>query len=1155
MDNKEWLKQFLFTHTRNTQPDGRPLYAYKCTETKYDELKALVSSVIKSFNRSHRYPDKFAPIFCLYAAEAFCREHIQGVWAWDTIFKPLDVQEPDYSYIQDWVEQGLHWWGRSIITQNHRRLFLNTVACEGGLPLKLLQKDTARINQFFRSVLEDYHRQNYGGIETAEKLGKLNAFRLPAGLQQDIVFHLTGELISKVVELQILIDDTQNPISALDRKLPDWRRQLPLRLEEETAAALFKGLIKRSKELVLDKNARLRWQGTLKNNEGHWQLEKQLYIPDNVGEEQLCRWIGENKVLPSRLRIILKLPTGSEIIAWLTSFHGASGNKRYRREWLRKNGVKLVNDEVMREHDIILHDGQTEYRLTVENGEPWGESPWLFTEKDTKDEFDFLGEGSRQTRLEKGWVLAPSSQKYETKDNGNCRVIGNSSLNRILYELSGTVDFLSSENERYRISCHADKDSTETYSIVGKVLLEALNSYPVYVGLPQININNTEKSRGHYRTQWRSLHCQEKNWNSATNDDCVGPVWIRLVDTINGIEVFRRKIYVLPRSFKLERIINEGGTPGKYCCYGLGNAKVTTENGETITEIEHADGIEVSCPSIKNTSLPQLLVKLYWPTHGQLTITLPYPQRGAMLQLAGKTLQYDDYVSVDRIGGLRLLLQDPIGSESYWIEAELIMANHSSQQFSRLRFRDRLPTLISGLIDTNLLVWQERIASLLNSGRNLDDIVRLEITSTKGECLTRLQITRFDCLLNANYPAGHIHLPAENLSKLGEDWQQRVKLEMFPLWSPSAQPIQLEVNPELIACWNVPADLMPGPWWIIGRDGDWARFRPILWSLQGNNYTDIRAQPTSSLAEAIREPDHDRRETLLGKLLGELGTKPEHPDWFLLFDLIRLTREFPTSSLDVLVRLVSYPQTLALALLKADDESFNCVWSLAEQLPFSWALLPIQCWKEAAALYFQSLQNALGEMDANGELLFSIFQQFRNRASSRRPYWAVLCDWLQQQIFLERPLNNTLIRVMRRCPSFIDQQIDEVEKELQGRHDAEEQWPQSKEVMEKVNQGLVDQFFLFPHLSAVYRPVRCAPFLVAKLSVKGLHSPKNLEPNMKGSEWVDLNEKQSYVITDRLIYELRLIRAFDPQWFDTVYALALTFELSRLPQQVSQEMA
>ena len=152
---------------------------------------------------------------------------------------------------------------------------------------------TAAINQFFRAVLENYHAQGCGGLEMAETLSCLQAHRLPLSLRQSVVFHLGGELIAAVVELQHEIGSVQNPIAALDEKIPDWRNRLPLRLEEQTAETLFKGLVKRSAELVRAANARLRWRGKLQETATGWRIEKSLELPEKISGEQLCQWLGQ----------------------------------------------------------------------------------------------------------------------------------------------------------------------------------------------------------------------------------------------------------------------------------------------------------------------------------------------------------------------------------------------------------------------------------------------------------------------------------------------------------------------------------------------------------------------------------------------------------------------------------------------------------------------------------------------------------------------------------------------------------------------------------------------------------------------------------------------------------------------------------------------
>ncbi len=220
----------------------------------------------------------------------------------------------------------------------------------------------------------------------------------------------------------------------------------------------------------------------------------------------------------------------------------------------------------------------------------------------------------------------------------------------------------------------------------------------------------------------------------------------------------------------------------------------------------------------------------------------------------------------------------------------------------------------------------------------------------------------------------------------------------------------------------------------------------------------------------------------------------------------------------MLQRLPAHPRTLMLALMKADDETFDPIWALSRHMPFLWMLFSIHDWREAAAAYFGGLQAALAEIDEGEEIVFGLFQQFRERTAARRIYWRSLCDWLQERLFPDRPPPNGELNIARCCPAFLEQQIESLEQALQGRHDAEEKWPEHFKIIGYLS--AIDSKHRYLHLNPAYRPVRCGPFVAAHLSLN------RVAP------------------TESLIYELRLLRAFDREWFDHVYAIALTLGLA-----------
>ncbi|TVR61726.1 MAG: hypothetical protein EA420_11240 [Candidatus Competibacteraceae bacterium] len=1064
---------------------------------------------------------RFAPIFCLYAAETFRREHAEGPWAWETIFRPLGLETPPQQQIAEWVVKGLKWWGCSLLRgKDGSRRFLVTIACEGGLPLRLLQRENAYLTQFFRNLLDNYYRAGQGGITVAETIARQQAHRLPRSLRHEPVFHLAATLIAKIGELQSRIGESTDPIATLDQKVPDWRRDLPLRLEDQVAETLLTGLVRRLGELNRESSARLRWRGRLRETTTGWRVESYLELPERPTGEQIAEWTGFSAADRPRWHLLLRTPAGTEVMAWLTRVQGEGKSAVYRREWLRHDGVVLTGAAVGQPHRLILHDGQQEYRLMVRDSEPWGDSPWVFVERGTGGEREWLTEGSARTRLEQAWVLA-APELIPREVAGVCEDLGTiAELNRVVYRVSGEIELLTLQQDRYRIVCRAESESEETFVVIGHEVAPALQQRLLYCGLPQIQTLDREGRRQPTagRIQWRPVG-DSAPWREI-HEAGHGQIWLRLIDAI-GAERCRRKVDVAPRNFCIETDIGTGNQAGVVRLTELAGAEVRigpdSPSGVSVSLAE--DRARIVCPSLPGVLPPPLTLLLNWLESQPIALVLPYPQRGAFFQLAGQPLPNDDWIPMDRLGGLRLFVQDPASSCQFWLEGELIArGNESTGQF-RQRFHERLPPLEQERLEASLLPWQDRIVSLLASSRDLDAQVRLIVETTQGERLARIRVSRFDVVIEPNRAAGLVCIPEESLARLGPAWKTRVQLQMIRLWAPADPPVVPQASPNQTACWEVPPDLDPGPWWVVGRDGDWTRFRPLLWVVTTND------TPTEDeygvLAGAIRESDPEQRDQRLNAVLEALGQNPDHPDWLLLFDYVRLASEFPPSSLDMLRRLPTHPRTLALAVFKADDETFDPVWSLSRQMPFLWILLAVNDWREAATAYFGGLQATLAEMEGGAEMVFGWFQNFRKRATNRRAYWRPLCDWLQELLFPEQPLKGSELSMARCYPSCLEQQIVLMEQELQGRHVSGEKWPESFEIMSR-QQDIAPEY-RYVHLDPFYQPVRCAPFVTAHLSLNGI-AP-----------------------SERLIYELRLLRAFDREWFDSVYAIALTLGLAQRP--------
>lgn len=1116
----DWLTNFLFSHTRKTQPDGRALYAYRCSEKKYFELIDLVKQAIKLNARNPYCSLKLPALFCLYASETFRLQHIDGIWTWDTIFNHLDIPTPPHTKISLWVEEGMRWWHRPVIRrQSGDRQFLVTIACEGGLPLNLLKNQTS-INQFFRVVLEKYHLRRLYGDEYAEQIASEQAMLLPISLRQDVVFRLTGRLIAEIVELQKQVNDAANPVEALNTSNPAWRKRLPLRLEDETAEVLLNGLVQQS--IKLSQDTRIRWRGWLRTSADSWQVEKTLHVPEYLSATQTLSWMGQQQLTIPRLRMMLHTPSRNDAVALLTLNQQEENNQTfaYRREWLHRSGVKCSGSSVSSPHQIYITSSEINQPLPIHNGEPWGELPWVFVETNNPKEWEWLTEGSACTRSEVALVLVRDGFTPTIANQGEYEMLGViSTLERILYRIKGEITFSSPVGDSYRIRCRADRDSDESFDLVGDMVNDVLNERPIFRGLPSIMISTTsgQRHRAIGKVQWRPLH-EQGVWRD-NEAGCRGRVWLRLMEADLNAERFRCQIDIVPKSFRIERTVGTSTRPGEYRLKGMSNASLSSCRDQAVEIQAGWDESKIGCPPLQNTAPEALRLLMYWSSIEQLELVLPYPQRGAIFQLAGKTLEHSSVVPLGRIGGLHLFLQDQSDNSRFVLDVQL--------QDSTLGFRQSLPTLKDGRLGFALEVERDRITSLLASTDKQDASVEIKVFCGQ-EYLAAVSVARFDVAMQPYYTKNCVSIGEKSLPRLGDAWDTRIQTEMIPLWNPMVEPITLMKSEKLQDTWEIPSNLENGPWWVIGRDGAWARFRPLLWSVRNDSINSIEGSYVGtnlSLKSAILEPEEGQRKSQLTELMVVLGKSPEHPDWPLIFDYIRLTHEFPPSALDILKALVAHPPALALALLKADDNTFDQLWLLSEQMPFSWSLIAVTVWGDAAQLYYGSLREALASVESAENIVWSTFKAFRERTTNRRESWKPLCDWIQEQLFLNKPTEGgSLLRLARMANgSYLKTLIPQSEQELQGRHAADEKWPESYELKRYFKS--IENQYRYEKYANQFRPVRCAPFVAAHLSLQGIQ-PSPL-----------------------LVYELRLIRAFDSKWFFEIYGIALALGLAAMPKE------
>jgi len=996
------------------------------------------------------------------------------------------------------------------------REFLVTLGCEGGLPLRLLRKENAHLSRYFRELLTAYHRERHTpGWDATDVARRVAARYLPASLRHDIVFKLSGDLIHSVVKLQAQVAETANPITFLDRAQPQWRDDLPLPVEDATVEALLRNLVGQARNLAQTERQRWRWRCYLAQRGESWSIEQQLELPNTVTGTSLQAWSHWNDP-PARLRVLLQTAEGIDAIALLTRLQGTGGQATYRCEGLRRGGVRLLGSTATAGARLLLSNGNEEVELPTLGGQELGPLPWVFVKRDAQ--WEWCGEGSVRSRDASVRMLVLDEGRCITID-GTCESVGSATdLQRSLYQITGTVEWQHPELGTCQIRCASQDASEESFLVDGKLLSSVLNLRQPFLGLPSLYAIGRDEMRRRINgamLEWHPLDAPESAWRTDAAT-CAGRVWVRYRDA-SGTLRFRRQVEVLPATARIEmaQIGASAEEAGIIRLTGLPAVRVTIPEvaGCHFQSRPVDSGVEVNCFAQGGLPVTQFSVDLRWPNGRSLTLILPFPRQGAAFIRGGQVLPPRERVALGRLAALQAVIHTPTGGGRFRLEGRVNTRTSGSE---RQELRESLHTAPNESLRFALHRLQERLASMLAMTGDLDAVVTLEIVDWEGHALAHLEVAQFDVALEPDWVKGRVVLPPITLGRLNDGWEERITVKILPLWDPSTEPINLGRDEADIA-WRVPDGLAPGPWWVLGDDSDWARFRPLLWVVQGEKTITIG----SELMQAIHEPVHETRHAMVQALISALAANAEHPDWPRLFDSLRLTRTYPASAFDLFRHLVNSPEAMILALLQSADEEFDMVWSLAEQLPFSWYLVPVTGWLVAAERHFDALRVGLADYDPDGSMLWGMFREFRQRVTSRQPFFKSVCDWIGERLFHDRRMENSELAIVRYQESMITVLIQEQEQALQARHDAAERYPVGPRVMEWVRQPNFPALFRYDRLAQPFRPVRCAPFVAAQIS---LHSQDRSE---------------------ELLFELRQLRDFDPEWFDHAFAFALCLGLAR----------
>ena len=1143
-DPVAWINGF-FTRRSLNRPDARPLYSYRCSDDEFEEMGDILRSRAKQpIGRVG------AALFCLYAAEWWRRNHRGGSWKWAGILDDTGRTSISFPQLYKIVENGLRYWQREILRVGSNRGFLVTLACEGGLPLHLVNNEGTALRRYLLGVLEDFQLFRSSGYKPEDIASGASAL-LPFSLQQDVVYRLSGQLIDEIWKLQPIVGNSHSPVRDLDRTDPNWREQLPLIVPDNVADTLLNPLIKEAVELARGGVSGLRMHRSLRVQGENWTLHAEVVVPASVSDQQLVKLFGDEAAnLLGRFELYLKGKNDNRSPLAIATQTDHGDQKKYRFEPFEvTRHFKGEECCVSKSLHVITRSVSIGPR-PLPGGYSLTDLPWVFVDKSGEHrELRFLGQGSITTRHSEAFVAVPWDTEPENSEGCDCELVAEiQDIERAVFRVRGSATFRDSGGSVCRIRTASEAEASPEYQLNGEVLSGVTGNELVYRGYPTLHEIGTEGQVNRIapeRIEWCIPGKQPSIWRPLS-PECYGEVTLRFVD--NSMLRYRDHVMIVPKEAEIQLQPSPDFKRGQIDLVGFEDVEVgwkSIPGDEIRLEKIAINGLTRLVCEASSEPPAEISLHLTWPGGRKLAFDLPYPSSGGrFISSSGRVFPDEETVPLDRLSGIIATGTTTDEQCQYFVSGTLLRAQDISPT-QRFEVREPLTKVIDGRFELDLCSLQEPLRNLFALSRDLDVRVRLVIEASGSllGSLRRLIVSRFDLSLMPDRRNDEVRLEEDAIGRLNWENIEHLKVEAVRLWDPETETSVLKPVPGSLAPgrWLFSSECRePGPWMILGKDGDWHRIRPLLWEVPGKDdqllLQHFDPKEGGVLAKVVCISNKNARVTALDRVIDALSEDYDHEDWHQVYAFLRRFRGLPATTLDLTDRFISSPHAAAMALLGVPDTSiFSLIWSLLEELPFLWSLLPVRDWVMAGKRFESSLRGRLegypGDVDA---LVREALSCFLNEAPKCQLGFETLTDLMRVGV-LKDEIESTRYLKMVVSPEGRDalrNNLERVQEELLHRHAGDDDiWPTSNlfsnwfNRAESLPEEIKDIWHIEPPGTHYRSSVINAPAVAAIAAACGIKVERSL------------------------VYEIRRLRSFDEEWFNYAYSFMLTIAIGILFEQ------
>jgi hypothetical protein len=286
ISSEDWWAALLTRHNLS-KPDGRPVFRYRITKDEFENATRIIQTHASTLSSGYGKP-ALAALFICYCSEFYKREINTTARIWDPLLRPVGVTMLS-SKVDEVIEPGLKYLGLKVVRgggqARRRREWLLTLTLQAGLPVKLLVRpDGTWLGDYLTAVLTATFR--VASLSENEALRVAYEFQ---GLLQ--ASYVDADFFALVADLALVLRSFRDraPVEIsrgsalvdwLNQSTPAWRDELPMVLGDDAAARAIEGLVRNAQIGAADEVARGKFEAIrgLGFRDGEWYPTVRLEI-------------------------------------------------------------------------------------------------------------------------------------------------------------------------------------------------------------------------------------------------------------------------------------------------------------------------------------------------------------------------------------------------------------------------------------------------------------------------------------------------------------------------------------------------------------------------------------------------------------------------------------------------------------------------------------------------------------------------------------------------------------------------------------------------------------------------------------------------------------------------------------------------------------